>query len=503
MNPTEETPTHRGRIVMLVHREIHNDSRVQKIAVSAAEAGWEVFLLGRAPRSSTRQLGGATVHMLRPATGVALPRHGLHRSWLRHPLAYPPNGIAGYRREWISSWEASINERRDVSRYAGGRPPAWLRAESLVHKVGRRWVRLRTNQLTAARQPRRHHGPIDRGYAALWRALAGSRSWRRLDPTLWEYELTFGPTIDRLKPDLIHAHDFRMLGVGARAAMRGRLKGRQVKLVWDAHEYLPGIRSWVDNVRWKQANMDHEREYARYADAVVTVSDTLAEMLRERHRLPRTPHVILNAPSTAEITADGTAPSLRAQCGLAADTPLVVYSGGAAEQRGLRTMVEAMPLLDDVHVAFVVNAPDSPFVTALREQAAALGVAGRLHVHPFVPHDQVVPFLSSADIGVIPIHHYPNHEIALITKFFEYSQARLPIVVSDVKTMAATVRESGQGEVFRAEDAADYARAVRAVLADPARYRAVYETDLLDSWTWEAQAKVLDSLYSQLLEPAS
>ena len=41
-----------------------------------------------------------------------------------------------------------------------------------------------------------------------------------------------------------------------------------------------------------------------------------------------------------------------------------------------------------------------------------------------------------ADLGVIPIHHWPNHEIALITKFFEYSHARLPIVVSDVRTMA-------------------------------------------------------------------
>ena len=61
---------------------------------------------------------------------------------------------------------------------------------------------------------------------------------------------------------------------------------------------------------------------------------------------------------------------------------------------------------------------------------------------------------------MIPIQHWPNHEIALITKFFEYSHARLPLVVSDVRTMAETVRETGQGEVFEAEDVADFVRAV-------------------------------------------
>jgi glycogen(starch) synthase len=103
-------------------------------------------------------------------------------------------------------------------------------------------------------------------------------------------------------------------------------------------------------------------------------------------------------------------------------------------------------------------------------------------------------------VGLIPIHHWPNHELALITKFFEYSHARLPIVVSDVRTMAATVRATGQGEVFRARDVADFGRAVRAVLADPGRYRAAYDAPdgPLPSWTWEAQAERLDTIYRGL-----
>jgi glycogen(starch) synthase len=92
----------------------------------------------------------------------------------------------------------------------------------------------------------------------------------------------------------------------------------------------------------------------------------------------------------------------------------------------------------------------------------------------------------------------------LITKFFEYAHARLPIVVSDVRTMAETVRATGQGEVFRARDATDFARAVRAVLAEPERYRACYRApdSPLPGWTWQAQAVRLDAIYRRLLQPA-
>jgi glycogen(starch) synthase len=126
-------------------------------------------------------------------------------------------------------------------------------------------------------------------------------------------------------------------------------------------------------------------------------------------------------------------------------------------------------------------------------------VADRVHLAPYVPHWQVARYLSSADAGVIPVQRYLNYEIALVTKFFEYSHAGLPLVVSDVRTMADTVRATGQGEVFRAGDVADYARAITAVLAAPERYRAAYDKPgLLAGWTWDAQAEVVERVYARL-----
>ena len=439
----------RCRIVMLVDNGVEGDSRVQKAARSAAEAGWDVTLLGCSPTGAAQEwrLGGAHVRLLPLSEGGA----------------------------------------------TGGRPSA-------LGQLRRRLLARGGLPLRAARWARR---PLEHAQVRFWLGAKGDRAWRWLEPGLWNYERAFGPVVDQLAPDLIHAHDFRMLGVGARAVVRGRTVGRTVKLLWDAHEFLPGAKPRRDNVRWLPAHLAHEREHVPYADAVVTVSDALAELLQRQHHLAERPAVLLNAPAVTpgRHTGAAPAPDLRTSCGLGPDTPLLVYSGSATVQRGLDTVVQALPELDGAHLALVVGDPSTPYLRQLVATATRLGVAARVHVLPYVPHWQVPALLSSADVGLIPIQHWPNHEIALITKFFEYSHARIPIVVSDVRTMAETVRATGQGEVFRAQDPADLVRAVRAVLSDPQRYRAAYDgpDSPLPSWTWEAQAERLDAIYRRLL----
>jgi glycosyltransferase involved in cell wall biosynthesis len=504
----------RGRVVMLVDNTVHGDSRVQKSARSAADVGWEVILVGRSPDKETHDwyLGDARVHLIPVPKPLARRRHEFRRAPLRSPLAYPPGPLAAYRKQRVKAWRADLNERNTALKIGAATGKSRLSVligglrliiPRLATRVLLPWVALRVRRTNALKQTRTElSSPLDRFTTRFWQSIMGDRSWRKLDPHLWDYELAYGKVIDDLRPDLIHANDFRMLGVGARARMRALHQGRSVKLVWDAHEFLPGIKPWNENPRWHPAQCAHEREYASHADAVVTVSETLADMLIEQHGLTERPTVVLNTPAKVADPGETTvpAPDLRELCGIGLEVPLVVYSGAAAPQRGLDIMVETLPRLDGVHVALVVLKPTSDYVQGLVDRAGELGVGDRVHALPYVAHDQVVPFLSAADVGVIPIHHWPNHEIALITKFFEYSHARLPLVVSDVKTMAEVTRTTGQGEVFIAEDTDDYVRALRTVLSDPKHYRAAYDAPgLLERWNWEAQADILDQVYTRLL----
>lgn len=512
----DQARQHRGRVVMLIDNGVVGDSRVQKAAQSAAEAGWQVVLIGRSPdgRPDQWMLGGAEVRLVPVPMPLARRPYQFRRNRLRRLGAYPPNGVADHRQHRVRAWRADLRIREallamsnpDARRGRRLLARAALRAEVLAARLVGRWVTLRTEQLRrVVRAPRQRDNLLDRLVGWFWLLVLRERAWRRLEPALWGYELAYGRLIDELQPDLIHANDHRMLGVGARAKIRAQAAGGQVKLVWDAHEFLPGIKPLRPTRRWMAAQLGYEKEFAPYADAVITVSEGLADLLRKEHGLAERPTVVLNAPADDQAPPEaGAVPDLRALCGLGPDVPLLVYTGGVAPVRGVDIMIEALPELPDVHVALVVNRPAGQYMDGLLARAAKLGARGRVHPLPYVPYWQVVRFVSTADAGVHPMHHWLNHEIALPNKYFEYAQARLPIIVSDVRAMAEMTRKLGNGEVFQAQDIEDYIRAVRAVLADPARYRAAYDRPgLLAGWTWRAQAKVLDEVYTRALAGTS
>jgi glycosyltransferase involved in cell wall biosynthesis len=497
-------PVWRGRLVMLVDNTIDGDSRVQKSAMTAAQEGWETTLIGRSPDGRLRSydLGGATVLQVPvPYTLHARRRRAPGRS-LRWPLAYRDLDTAVWRTARLSALRDDLRVDRalhEAGPSSSNLSPGVLTAMRGRLFVGVRWHRLRQHEMRRAIRfyTRPDNRLVARLRARLWSAIAGERSWRHLEPVLRDYELTFGPHIERLKPDIIHSHDFRMVGLAVRSATRLRSRGHETRVVHDVHEFLPGVRP--QSPTWKIANEAHEREYLRRADVILTVSDRLATMLVERHHLSERPTVVLNAPARKEPPSGiecSPAPDLRADCGLPDGTPLLLYGGTAAAQRGLLTAVRALALLPGAHLALVVRR--NAFIGEIEELAAGLGVIERLHVLPYVPQALVSTYYASADVGLIPILHYPNHEIALITKYFEYTHAGLPIVTSDVETMAMTTREIGNGEVFAADDHEDLARAVRVVLADPDRYREAYTSDLLHHWSWESQAEVLAAAWDRV-----
>lgn len=442
------------RVVMLTSNTVVGDSRVQKVAWSAGNAGFDAVVVGAAPggrrlddrigaaRVVRLPLGPAYLHAAGPAAAAARlarrGRHGLRRRL--HRVAVPPGAEAT--------------------------------------------------------------GPAGVAGHAVWRTVVRDADWRRTQPQVVELERALLPEVLALRPALLHAHDYSTLGLAVTAADRLARQGTPTRVLYDAHELLSGVRGH-DPV-WRRSLLDLEAAAIHRADAVVTVSDRLADLLVAAHGLQERPTVVLNCPVAPEPGAAGASAgaggvgTLRQRLRLPPKVPLLVYSGAVAPQRGLATLVEALPLLPGVHAA-VVAAPGNRHVAPLRQLAVRLGVAERLHVTPYVAAADVTTFLADASVGVIPILHYPNHEIALITKWFEYVHAGLPILVSDVEEMARATRELGNGEVFPAGDAPGLARAARVILDNRERYVTTYHAAPLTKWTWQEQMTPLIGLYARLV----
>ena len=490
-----------ARVAVVSGEVLDGDSRALRVAAAARAAGFEVTLIGRAPATVVPK--GIAVRRVSVPAVLGTHRHLRPRPGLRWPLAYRSAEAYTHRTTLVAARRSLLATRgaglalvhrplplRAIARC--GYALAWLR-----HGVRAAWTRARAAQHRAAVHRReRPDTRLDNFVTELGRLFLGRRAWRRLDPGLLDEEVAYGPVLDSVRPHLIHALGHRSLGVAIRAALRAEAAGHRVEVVWDAPPRNPEATR-----RATVAADAHERTFAPEADAVVTVGDRLARELRARHGLATTPTVCRNAPS---LTAPPRCPDggVRNACRLADDVPLLVHLGQALPDRGPATVIEALPKLYDLHAAFVVPDPDDPYLAELRDRAAQLGVHARLHLLPYVPVGEIPAYLASADIGVLPVHQLPHHQPVLSSRYFEYAHARLPVVVSDVRAMAAATLELGNGEVFRAGDTADFVRAVGAVLTNPKRYRKAYDRDdVLRQWSWQTESVPLLDLYARLLGP--
>lgn len=469
--------------MIVVQSKITGDSRIQKAALSAARAGWEVAILGLDGIGGEPRTWLGPVRVIRRGIGTAHQEAQELRSIrVRPPLI--PTGYTSMKaaRRAGKRLSRQIRERRAAATSLPQRATAEIdiALRRVAHKV-RRWGAAKHTRIV-----RPTDRPVD------WRTV----DWREVTPAFLDWRDSFAPAIVQLRPDVVHSNDPAMIGVASHAVRELRAAGHSVGWLHDMHEHVSAV-DWGDP--WTSAGyIAHEAEFIHEPDALVTVSPEIAEALQEEYQLPVTPTVVRNAPVGALDATD--APDVRSLVGLDVTARILVSSGSVDPRRGIATAVEALPLLPDTHLVIVTREEPgrSKPLDQLLGLAQQLDVRQRVHLAPYVPTHQIAAYLSSADVGLFAGVHYPNYEKSLPTKFAEYLHAGLPLLVSDLRVPAQFVRSEGVGEVFVAEDAQDLAAGMRRIIEDSARYRDAIRPELLAELSWEHQAERLLELYATL-----
>lgn len=444
-------------LVMIVPNEVTVDSRVQKTARSAQDAGYTVTILGAANRESPYSAVLNGVLTVRVSRNPSVPKGRLSQ-------------IAASLRRRVPRWPrwASMPVRA---------------AAKVLDKVGR-FITNRT------KLPDRAFA--DRTVRA--RALEASR----LEPDIAVWTARFLRPLVDLRPDIIYVHDAVLLLAGGLAQEELARRGHEAKLIADVHEWWPGVGG-VSADRIK-SRTDLEDEWVPRADLVLTVSPTLSSWLTARLDLPTPPVSVENAAFAAIVKAESRE-TIREECGLADDVPLLVYAGAIAYARGIDVAIDAISQIPGAHLA-VVAGKRTQYVIDLEEHAALKGMAERLHIVSYVPPESISWYLGTATAGLAPFRRSKSHDSALATKISEYLNASLPLVVSDCEAQAAYVQRTGVGEVFIAENVETAKIAILRVISDRAHYVSKITDDLLRDRTWDYQAdKLVASL--ALIEPPS
>jgi glycosyltransferase involved in cell wall biosynthesis len=342
------------------------------------------------------------------------------------------------------------------------------------------------------------HAPLDvRGLDGFRRcSVLPPQTVRRLLPFhLYRaaFLLGFVRAVVRLRPQVVHAHDAAMLVPGALGAW---LCG--ARLVYDSHELATGVpyreRGWAALVA------AIERIIVPRCLAVITVSDGIAQKLRERYRLPRTPTVVRNV-SALEVSGDG---GLRTGLGLAVDAPLVLHQGAPAPGRGCEVLVKAVAGLKGVNLAFLGD-PEPGYGAQLTALIEEMGLVDRVVLLPSVPLSELLAHTTEADVGVSLLQDScENHRLALPNKLFEYIAAGVPVVASALPEMRRLIDEFGVGWCVTPDDPVAVGTglqiALEAARGDEGLHERLRTASAQLRWTVERER--LLELYSELADAA-
>ncbi len=291
--------------------------------------------------------------------------------------------------------------------------------------------------------------------------------------------------------DVWHAHDFTGL-VAASIA-----KAASSALVYDVHDLhletdtgarLPSTLRRM--LRW------YERRLLRDVDLVVTVNHGLAAYLR-RHFRPRSMVVVHNC-APAWAASDPPPTLIRDALGISPADPVILYHGLLDADRGLETLCEAMsePGLERAHLVLLGF---GPYRERLWELAGEPRFAGRIHVLDPVSPARLMPWVASADVGVMPNQPRTlNDRLSTPNKLFESIAAGLPVVSSNFPERRRIIVDDPLGPLGAVCDPTDVCalgRAIRSIVEVDAEslsdLRRRCTLAAKQRWNWETEARSL------------
>ncbi|HEX2900468.1 MAG TPA: glycosyltransferase, partial [Bacteroidia bacterium] len=214
-------------------------------------------------------------------------------------------------------------------------------------------------------------------------------------------------------------------------------KLRRKQLVYDSHEYWTEIPELLDRPGTRSVWLRLEQWMFPRVTAAMTVNDSIAGIYTSLYGLKV--HSVRNLPFRSEPTAPGKPRE-----------KVVIYQGALNIGRGIEMMIEAMRFLPDYQL---IVAGFGSIEDPLRKLAAARPFSSRIHFTGYVLPDALKAYTQKAMLGLsLEADKGASYHFALPNKLFDYIQAGVPVLVSDLPEMAAVVGDHGVGEVLQATE---------------------------------------------------
>jgi glycosyltransferase involved in cell wall biosynthesis len=256
------------------------------------------------------------------------------------------------------------------------------------------------------------------------------------------------------------------------------------KIVFDSHELFPEIPELVQRPKVKKVWLALENWILPNLKNNYTVCDSIAKFYESKYHCNFT--TIKNLPTKKEVKKGAFSFDTTAK-------KILLYQGALNMGRGLELMIDTMHSLEN-HLLVLIG--DGDICQTLKDKVSAkklthkvffLGKVTPLALHKLTPLADIGLSLEE-DLGL-------NYRFALPNKIFDYIQAEVPILVSNLPEMSQVVMAYKVGEIVKDSAPEKLASQIKQVLEkDYSKELKLAKSALI----WEHQEAQLVAVFNHL-----
>ncbi|MEV7039464.1 glycosyltransferase family 4 protein [Amycolatopsis sp. NPDC051061] len=281
------------------------------------------------------------------------------------------------------------------------------------------------------------------------------------------------------------------------------LKRQGARFVFDQHDLCPEL--YLSRFDRGQDLLYRgvcalERATYRAADVVISTNESYQQVARIRGgKRPEDVFVVRSAPVVERFHEVPVEPELKK-----GKPHLLAYLGVMGPQDGVDYALRALAKLRDEigrtdwHAVFVGSGDAFDDMVAL---SAKLGLANQVEFTGRIPDEDLVRYLSTADVCLSPDPLNPLNDVSTMNKVMEYMAMSKPIVSFELREARVS---AGDAAVYApANDESAFAKLVSQLLDDPeerVRMGKLGQARVAGALSWENSAKNLLAAYEHAVK---
>ena len=278
------------------------------------------------------------------------------------------------------------------------------------------------------------------------------------------------------KFDILNSNDLDSLLANYLVA---KIKGK--KIVYDSHEFFTQVPELVNRPKVQNIWLKLEKWILPKLKYTYTVSPPIAEEYKKLCNIDM--KLIRNLPFLTKVEKT-----------IIKEDKFIIYQGALNIGRGLENMIIAMKSID----AKLMIIGGGDIETELKQLSIENNLDNKVIFKGKLPFNKLSEYTQKATIGVsLEEPEGLNYKYALPNKIFDYINAEIPLLVSNLPEMAQIVKQYEVGEILKENTSKAIAEKINNLLDNSELYNSYISNTVKakQELCWETQEKDLLELY--------